>query len=105
MKKETFKFPQKQFLASDGDVHFGWSDRSFDQAAWRESIETVAKKDRRWLRRHPKAEYRLRPITQIEMKMTGNPPGTDVRVVRGPYGSQIRLFLLPLVAPSDAEAR
>ena len=103
MKEENLKSPQSQTLVADGDLHLGLSAQPFDPEAWRQSISTVALADKRWLQKHPKAEYRVRPIDPIEMRMNGRPPETVVLVARGPHGSQIRCFLLPQGMPSETE--
>jgi hypothetical protein len=108
MKNAEQKSWHNQLLVADGDLHVGLSNHPFDQEAWRESLRTVALADRRWLRKHRNAEFRRRPITPVELRMTGHPPGTEVCVYRGPDGSQVRCFLLPVrrgAPPSTAQKR
>ncbi len=95
MKEKDLDLLQEQLLFADGDVHIGFSASPFDQNAWRQSLNVVAVADRLWLEQHPECQVRRRLIHPIEMQMTGDPAGTEVHVVRGPQGSQIRYFLLP----------
>ena len=82
-------------LHAADDLHLAIGGDVVDRGAWRRSIDEVAKLDREWLRQHPEAEYRLRPITQLEVEMSGCPADSDVCVRRGPHGMQIRMVLLP----------
>lgn len=75
-----------------------------DAAAWAESIETVAKADREWLRTHPEAKYRRRLVTPIEVRAVGCHPLAEVVVMRGPDGSQIRMFTIPAEAKPGSAA-
>ena len=94
MKKKHFNLSLDQHLYADGDLHLASAAQPFDPDAWRESLRTIALEDRRWLRKHRKAEFRCRPISPVEMRMTGHPADTIVTTHRGSYGSQIRCFHL-----------
>lgn len=52
-----------------------------------------AAEDRQWFLQNPGRDTRERPATASELEATGHPPGTQVLVLRGPYGTQMRCFL------------
>ena len=51
--------------------------------------------DRKWFKRHPRAEYRDRAPSALEIAARALPPGSTVRAVCLPDGTQFRIFAIP----------
>lgn len=72
-----------------------------DAEAERRSKAVDAVADRRWFQRNPRAEYRDRPPSALEIAARALPPGSTVRAVRLADGTQFRAFLVPKQSPQS----
>ncbi|MCD0458658.1 hypothetical protein [Roseiconus lacunae] len=79
---------------SSSDIHIAAGlDSPVDPIAAQQSCEIDAARDREWFRENPGQQERIRKPSIREIMALALPPGTEVKVRRGPHGSQIREFI------------
>ena len=58
--------------------------------------------DRKWFRSHPRATYRKRAPSALEVAAWALPPGSTVLAVRLADGTQCRAFMVPKSPPQSS---